>query len=164
MRFDLKFWNNLCVVLIMISVIFIAGCTSKDDQDHHPVLFNLRIEKIESRNISDSTVVWDAYISIDEIIYPDNEYPWDTITIKIWQTRNQYEVHSGVHPEKFPYGEDLGDDYHVWYEELTGHPDNMDEIDMIVITGMTEEYEGYFVKIYYRRNIAGSIQLDSDFT
>jgi hypothetical protein len=155
--------KNLMVFFILVSVMFIAGCTDQDDEDNFPTIFLMRIEKIEARNLSDSTTVWDAYISIDEILTPDKEYPWDTITIKILDSRKRETIQSGVYPEKYPYGEDLGDEYQVWYEELTGHPDNVDFGDLIVTTGLTEDYENAYVGIYYRKNIAGSVQLDSDF-
>jgi hypothetical protein len=145
--------------------MFIAGCTKRSHEDEfmHPTIFDLTVDKIESRTISDNSTVWDAYITIDDIRTTDEEYPWIYISIKIWDEEKEIQLRSTADPKKFIYGADMGEEYDVWYEELSGLPNNIDVMDMIVVSGMTKELENAFVSIYYRSDIAGSIQLDSDF-
>ena len=123
--------------------------------------FTLRFENIQSREVEGATL-YDILVSVDEKDPEDHESLW--MNIKVWIDIGQGISISAYHynPERYDYvprNEPL-----IFYEELTGYPDQVDIMDSFTLTGLDESYENGLFMVFYGGHEAGTLRLPEDFS
>jgi len=146
-------------------MVMSSGCLFPETKEENPspVFLRLKFENINSREV-DGIILFDIMISIDNIVPLDFEPLW--MNIKVW-----VDNEDGRSPTLYRYIPDKYDyvprnEPLVFYEELTGLPDQIDIADAFTLTGLDESYENGQFMIYYggNYNTAGNLTLPVDFS
>jgi hypothetical protein len=146
--------------LFIFLVMAFSGCMGNDPDEKSPVEFILRFENIKNRVVENSTL-WDVIISVDSYNSDDYFPLWMNIKVWIEKEDGSESHHYKYKPEKYDY---IPTNYPlVFYEDLTGHPDQVDEMDAFSLTGLDESFENAILHVYYGGKDAGSIRLPEDF-
>ena len=161
MKLGKNFIQFLISISLVIPILMIAGCDEPGRDDGVDISFTMMIEKIESRDQEEVTV-WDTFIMIDDIDPYDMDYNWSVITISI--RIGDYLDIPGASPHKYENAPSRFGTVSVWYDDFSGNPASADPTDIVVITSLTEEYEGALIIINYKGDSSGSIYLPDDFT
>ncbi|MGA1822863.1 MAG: hypothetical protein ACMUIG_10090 [Thermoplasmatota archaeon] len=146
--------------LVIIILMGISGCTSSRNSPS-PVEFTLRFENIHERDVN-GTMLYDILISVDEKDPEDHESLW--MNIRVWIDIGQgIEISAYYyHPEKYDHVP--RDEPQVFYEEITGYPDQIDMMDAFTLTGLDESYENGLFMVFYGGHDAGTLRLPADFS
>ena len=156
--------DRIFIFGMVILLVSISGCLSGDTSNEDVVVyFTLSLDRIETRSPDNSTTVWDAYIMIDDVDPIDQDHSWRSITVQIWEADQSDYLRGAYTPEKYEIGIDMGDRFNIWYDDMSGPSNSADIMDMIIVSGMPEEYEGTLVRIFYNGGGAGGVMLDDDF-
>jgi hypothetical protein len=147
----------------MSIAVMVAGCITigTPEEEKSPVNFTLRFENINSRDV-DGTTYYDILISVDRINPISYESLW--MNIKVWMEDG--DGHSPTSDEYIPEKYDYAprNEPTIFYEEVTGFPDQINEMDAFTLTGLDESYEDGQFFVYYGGHDAGSIRLPEDFS
>ncbi len=161
MRIENNFIKALIPISLIIPMLMMAGCSEPGREDGVKVRFTLMIEKVESRD-QDNVTVWDAHITIDDIDPYDMDYKWILITISV-KIGDYIDIPSAT-PYEYENEPSRFGIVSVWHDDFSGNPETADPTDNIVITSLTEEYEGATIGILYKGDRSGWIYLPDDFT
>jgi hypothetical protein len=114
---------------------------------------------MERREIG-SEILWDIFIVIDGIFPYDYEAQWSEITLKA-STPGLSENTGRLSVVEYNYSPGTG--FGAWYEDLTGIMGVVDEMDVMIFTGLDDRFEDGTIEIRYEGAKAGTFYLPEEF-
>jgi hypothetical protein len=161
---DLKIPILLALVVLVVPI---AGCPEDGEDDDYgwlkpsEVLFEFKIDDVKSREI-EGTTYYDIYITVEEIVKPENHYNWTDIEISL--SNPDVGVFIETNPGDMTWFPGNTTDIQFFYDDFSGHAIWMDPLDQIIITHLTEENQGNRCGIEYKDEGGGWFDLPDDFT
>jgi hypothetical protein len=160
MKIEKSIIQFVMLFILIIPILITADCSEPGREDGGNVEFKLVIEKIESRD-QDNVTVWDVHLTINDIIPYDMEYKWILITVSV-KIDDHVDI-PGATPHEYENKPARFGTVAVWRDDFSGDPSTADPTDNIVITSLTEEYEGALIGILFKGDRSGWIYLPDDF-
>lgn len=165
-------WIVVAVVVVLIAIpavialmwLGISGVVT--EQEPHNLVLNLGSPTVTQRQIADEAY-WDADYTIFRMTPRGELVEWSDVRIVIKANDGHLlDAETGPlpdDPDAYDDGADGSVNVQFWYETTIIDNHLMMEGDTLRITGMTYEYEGAYVEVFYRGHQIGDSVLPTDF-
>ena len=162
----------MVVVIMLIAVPALAAfmwlgiMSSTTETVHEEITLNIGIPSVVQRTISDEAY-WDASLNINKLTPKDETVPWSDIRVVVksalGSVLNAMTRPNADDPFEYDDGSDGSVDVQFWYDTTIPGNDFVMAGDTILITGMTDDYEGATIEIFYLGEQIGDTTLQTNF-
>lgn len=156
-------WVMVAVLGILILALVYLLATSEPLEPSYHTTAQFSSPEISNRTVG-TDVRWDASLDVVKVIPTDELHPWSNILIRLSRDgeKGPYLELRPFKETKLDDGSDGVIDIQAWYVDDEKRPGVLSRGDQIIITGMTEDYEGCMVELHIQDNFMApsTVRLD----